>query len=221
MKYTIAEAFNLINYPPVFQKYLLNEAVVLNNERKTLFGYIMKYVIMILLGSLFFQPEQLSIDFGTDKVNREWRVINDGVMGGLSEGQISFTSNTVRFAGTVSLANNGGFSSFRSPFQKMDLGQYKSVSLRIKTKGIACSFVMETNRRFYVPNYKQKLLADSEGWTELELPLADFKQYQLGRPTGNKLTQKAKGEIIRIGFITDEKREGPFQLEVDYIRFND
>lgn len=176
---------------------------------------------MILLGSLLIQPEELSIDFGKDKVNREWRVINDGVMGGLSKGQVSFTTNTVRFVGTVSLANNGGFSSFRSPFQQMDLSPYKSVSLKVKTKGIACSFVMETNRRFYVPNYKQKLLADSEGWTEFELPLVDFKQYQLGRPTGNKLSQKAKSEIIRIGFITDEKREGPFHLEVDYIRFNE
>lgn len=103
----------------------------------------------------------------------------------------------------------------------MDLSQYKSVSLKIRTKGIACSFVMETNRRFYVPNFKQKLVTESEDWVVLELPLAEFKQYQLGRPTGNKLTLEAKSEIIRIGFITDEKREGPFELEVDYIRFND
>lgn len=181
----------------------------------------MKYAILIILSSWFLQSTPFKIDFGKDKVNREWRVLNDGVMGGLSEGQVTFTKNAVQFAGTVSLANNGGFSSFRSPFQRMDLSQYKSVSLKIRTKGIACSFVMETNRRFYVPNFKQKLVTESEDWAVLELPLAEFKQYQLGRSTGNKLTPEAKSEIIRIGFITDEKREGPFKLEVDYIRFNE
>lgn len=72
----------------------------------------MKYAILILLSSWFLRPTSFKVDFGKDKVNREWRVLNDGVMGGLSEGQVTFTKNAVQFAGTVSLANNGGFSLF-------------------------------------------------------------------------------------------------------------
>ncbi|HEY5775431.1 MAG TPA: CIA30 family protein, partial [Xanthomonadales bacterium] len=42
-----------------------------------------------------------------------WRSINDGVMGGLSAGGMSQTVEGLKFAGRLSLENNGGFSSVR------------------------------------------------------------------------------------------------------------
>ena len=40
----------------------------------------------------------------------DWKVINDGVMGGLSKGNLEFTErNTMKFSGSLSLKNNGGF----------------------------------------------------------------------------------------------------------------
>ena len=54
------------------------------------------------------------IDFGKKKDGRNWQVVNDGVMGGLSEGEAQLTDDSVVFKGNVSLDNNGGFSSLRS-----------------------------------------------------------------------------------------------------------
>lgn len=42
-----------------------------------------------------------------------WRIVNDGVMGGVSSSRVSHTGDALRFAGEISLANNGGFASMR------------------------------------------------------------------------------------------------------------
>lgn len=173
-------------------------------------------VMSLLVG--FSQPDK--IDFGKRDSAPNWRVINDGVMGGLSQGQVSFSSNAIRFYGNVSLANNGGFASFRSPFANIDLSAFKSVTFRLKSTGIRCAFTLETDRRFWMPNFKHQIVTQTEDWEIIEIPLANFKRYRLGRPTGGSLPDRIKSEIIRMGWITDEKREGPFSLEVDYIQFN-
>jgi len=53
----------------------------------------------------------------------------------------------------------------------------------------------------------------------VNVALRDVKRYRVGEPTGRTMTRDAQEDIIRIGFITDEKRAGPFELTVDYIRF--
>jgi hypothetical protein len=42
-----------------------------------------------------------------------WSSINDGVMGGVSVGQIVKTAEGLRFEGRLSLENNGGFAPTR------------------------------------------------------------------------------------------------------------
>jgi len=42
-----------------------------------------------------------------------WRVVNDGVMGGVSSSRVSRAGDALRFAGEISLANSGGFASMR------------------------------------------------------------------------------------------------------------
>ena len=42
-----------------------------------------------------------------------WRIVNDGVMGGVSSSRVSRAGDALRFAGEISLANNGGFASMR------------------------------------------------------------------------------------------------------------
>jgi hypothetical protein len=47
----------------------------------------------------------------------------------------------------------------------------------------------------------------------------DFKQYQIGEPTGKKLSTSVLKNIVRLGIITTEKKEGPFSIEVESIEF--
>ena len=61
-------------------------------------------------------------DFTGADAAKEWQTINDGVMGGVSEGKFKITDKkTLEFYGTLSLENNGGFASVRSKAKKLGL----------------------------------------------------------------------------------------------------
>ena len=52
--------------------------------------------------------------FTTQNSVSEWGIVNDGVMGGISKSSLLLTSSGHgKFAGHVSLANNGGFTSIQ------------------------------------------------------------------------------------------------------------
>lgn len=179
----------------------------------------MKSFILFIVSILVSVPSSVSIDFGKDGDGKQWQVINDGVMGGLSRGKITFDDGAVLFKGTVSLANNGGFSSFKSPFGKTDLSDYQTVEMRFKASGQAFALTMETDYRWYAPYFKKDFTTDSEEWVTVKLDLKDFDQYRIGTKTGNRLTERQLEKIIRLGITTNSKKEGPFELLLDYIKF--
>lgn len=160
-----------------------------------------------------------NINFGQDKSGTDWMIINDGVMGGLSKGKLEFMENSLLFSGTVSLANNGGFSSLKSRFQSFDLSNYSKVKIRLRSNGIRVAFTMETDQRWYYPYFKKDMLTQSTDWEEITLDLNKFEQYRVGRKTGKNPDQADLANIIRLGLITNEKKEGPFEVEIDYIKF--
>ena len=47
----------------------------------------------------------------------------------------------------------------------------------------------------------------------------EFKEYQIGEPTGDRLSLASLKDIVWLGIKTSEKKEGSFSLEVDYIEF--
>ncbi len=175
----------------------------------------MKSTAAILIMFLTIQP--MTIDFSDEKL-KGWYILNDGVMGGLSKGKLTETDEGMVFYGSVSLENNGGFTSYRGPWQRYDLTEYEQVTIKYRSEGMRLAFTMETSQRWWIPNYKVNLVT-SEDWVTETFQLKDFKQYRLGDPTGKSFTEDTKDEIIRIGFITNEKRAGDFKFEVAYVEF--
>lgn len=58
-------------------------------------------------------------DFTGTEAAQQWQAVNDGVMGGVSDGRFRIThKNTLEFYGTLSLENNGGFTSVRGPIDE-------------------------------------------------------------------------------------------------------
>ena len=55
------------------------------------------------------------MDFRNAETFRSGRVVNDGVMGGVSQSRLRADPEGMFFEGVVSLANNGGFASMRFP----------------------------------------------------------------------------------------------------------
>lgn len=161
----------------------------------------------------------VSVDFGEGSGGEDWYVVNDGVMGGLSEGRARLTPNSILFEGEISLRNNGGFSALRDPFGARDLSGFRSVEIRYKSSGQDFAYTLEKSPRFWIPNYKMPL-PDSQGdWVVVTHKLLDFEESRLGKPTGAKVDQAILSQIVRTGFINTGKQAGPFRLEVDYVRF--
>ena len=74
--------------------------------------------------------------FDGDRPGAGWRAVNDSVMGGVSKGGPQFPGDgTMVFAGSLSLENNGGFSSIRTRSKRRDLSGYEALAARIRGNG--------------------------------------------------------------------------------------
>jgi len=149
-------------------------------------------------------------------------IINDGVMGGRSSSHFNLTKTSLDFNGTVSLKNNGGFASMRSPFGQVDLSAYETVTIRYRAKGQSFAMMLEDDTRYYTPYFKKEFYTvdtHENKWNETTLELGTFEAYTFGRPLGTYLGTKNLKNIVRIGIITNSKRTDTFELEIDYIKF--
>jgi len=180
----------------------------------------MKTLILLSILSIMSNKTKYKIDFGKTSGVQDWRIVNDGVMGGLSQSIAIFTNNSVLFKGTVSLKNNGGFAMLRSPIGSFDLSNFKTVKIKFRSKGRDFSLRLATSELYFKPNYKHRFRSESEDWEIIELSLSDFQEFTLGRLTGSDISAENMKDILRIGIILNDKIEGPFEIEVDYIEFN-
>jgi NADH dehydrogenase [ubiquinone] 1 alpha subcomplex assembly factor 1 len=168
---------------------------------------------------LIMSTESLIIDFGSAK-SENWYSVNDGVMGGRSSGNTRYSEDALSFSGDVSFANNGGFASVRSDYQNWDFSNYSQVTIKYRCEGQSLALSLDHYGRWYQPNYKIVLPATEMKWETLTVPLKDFKEYRVGRLTGNNISKEVLTRIIRMGIITNDKKEGPFKAEIDFIEFN-
>ena len=158
-----------------------------------------------------------TIDFGTSNAGTEWMVINDNVMGGRTQATKTITDSSLLLNGILSLENNGGFSSIRAT-NSADLSDYKTVTIQYKSD-YDFAFRLELYREFWLPNYKVFLSNSKNKWITKSFKLADFKQSIMGKDVNEKITEEQLASVIRMGFITAEKSETAFVLEIDSIVF--
>ena len=160
------------------------------------------------------------IDFGNNSEGKNWVVVNDGVMGGRSESMAQILDNSILFKGNISLRNNGGFASLRNQGYKLDISQYKSVTIKFKTNtGRKFSFRLSNSDWFYKPFFKHEFGSNSNDWVTVSMNINDFKEYNLSGETGNKLNENHLNKDFRMGIILYDKQEGSFEIEIDYIEF--
>jgi hypothetical protein len=182
----------------------------------------MKFLLLLLPVFLAIPGNPFKIDFGTSaNKTSNWVILSDNVMGGVSEAQIEYGSTSVIVKGTVSLKNRGGFVSLKSYFGKLDLSRYKTVKITFRSTSQKYAFTLENSRRWFEPAYKHEFSAkEINKWETVAMDLNNFTEELIGEPTGNKTNNSILENILRIGISTNEKREGPFQLEIESIEFN-
>src|SRR5689334_7386790 len=67
------------------------------------------------------EPDVVLVDLADAGQVASWTTLNDPVMGGTSTSTVAYGGGGLVFSGTISLENNGGFASARSP-QNPDIG---------------------------------------------------------------------------------------------------
>ena len=148
-----------------------------------------------------------------------WRVVDDGVMGGLSKGMLQVSEDGIlSFNGKLSLENNGGFSSLRTGEVNFDLSDAEGLVARVKGDGRTYQMRFGTDARFrgmevsFSADFKTK----KDEWIEVKVPFERFS----GSFRGMSLKKEKfnPGKIKRVGLLLGDKKAGPFNLKVDWIR---
>jgi len=183
----------------------------------------MLFIVLALAAeSAFCQIEKKTEEMVTDFKDREqlseWQIINDGVMGGVSSSEIVIGARSVAvFQGYVSLENNGGFASVRLKPRELDLGEYAGISVRVRGDGRTYQFRLGTNDAFDGISYRVSFKTQKDVWEVHYFPFPDFKPTYRGRYVENA-NPLAREKIQQVGVLIADKREGPFLLEIDWIK---
>jgi len=153
-------------------------------------------------------------DFSPESESGDWFVVDDGVMGGRSQGNVGLSEEGHGiFQGTVSLENNGGFSSIRTRMEELETKDYSAFKIRIKGDGKNYQFRVRSrlNERH---SYQFEFPTTGE-WQEVTVP---FDQMI---PTFRGMRQNMPnypGEVLReCSFLISNNKNESFRLEIDRI----
>jgi len=157
-------------------------------------------------------------DFSDESVAKQWISVNDNVMGGISEGGFRISEdNTLVFSGNLSLENRGGFTSIRTRPKDLNLEGYDTIALRLKGDGRIYYINLMNSSRSAASSYRAPIKTKKDNWQEVRISLKDFVYTSFGRIVARAAPLKTK-DIQSLGITLADKKEGPFRLELSWIR---
>ncbi len=170
----------------------------------------------LLNAFLFFAAmhTQVIVDFDKGADLGKWQIVDDVVMGGRSAGSFQLNADGYAvFEGTVSLANNGGFSSVRHRFKKRTVRPSGYVTIRLKGDGKNYQFRIKNDQRNY---YTYIYTFETSGeWQEITIPfnkmVPSFRGAQLDMPLFSHTA------IEELSLLIANKRNENFKLLIDVI----
>ncbi|GEM80385.1 CIA30 family protein [Vibrio superstes] len=157
------------------------------------------------------------IDFTQPNEYQQWQVVNDNVMGGISQGRFTFDGNHSRFEGELSLANNGGFSSVNRSIEALSPDKAQ-VELSFIGDGRTYQLRLSTWKDGDRITYKHEFSTTSDSSQTKSFHLDDFQAVFRGRLITGAPALVAQ-DIKQIGFLIADKKAGPFSLKLLRIQF--
>jgi len=150
------------------------------------------------------------------KTENKWRIVNDGVMGGLSLSKTIVKDDKIIFSGIVSLENNGGFASLRSPVKDYNFEVFSGIEIKLKGYGKRYSVSMKETSYFNGYFYTSSFETKKDEWIVVQIPFDQFKLYYFGKETDSN-KKIPLNNIKEISLLIGDKQEGEFKAEIDYI----
>jgi len=157
---------------------------------------------------------QVIFDFSENASLQNWETLDDVVMGGRSQGDISLSpQGHGRFSGFVSLENNGGFSSVRYSPANLQVDPQDQIKIRLKGDEKRYQFRVKHDKQAY-ESYITYFETTGE-WEDITIALNDLS------PTfrGKDLDQPnfSYNSIQQLGFLIANKKAENFELLIDKI----
>ena len=149
--------------------------------------------------------------------NQRWYVVNDSVMGGVSNSQVTQTQESLLFTGNVSLDNNGGFASIRTELSTQSQNT-KAIALRVKGDGQIYQLRLRTTNYLDGAAYTHSFKTVKNEWVDINFAQSDFTLTYRGRVLEQQPIIDFD-DIKQLGFMIAGKQEGKFKLEVGKIEF--
>ncbi len=156
-------------------------------------------------------------DFASEAEQSVWFIVNDNVMGGRSEGDITFRTSEMLFAGSIN-TDGGGFSSVRARLEPGALAGATHLLIRARGDQRPYRFTLSdelAGRDSRISHQGLIELAPTDDWQEVWVPLSDLSASLFGRSVDTPAFDLDTAN--EIGIIVSDSVDGPFSLDVDWI----
>jgi NADH dehydrogenase [ubiquinone] 1 alpha subcomplex assembly factor 1 len=160
------------------------------------------------------EPLPLIFDFTENDIHEKWIVVNDNVMGGRSKGGFEFKNEKLIFSGSTN-TNGGGFSSIRTV--PIDFSFKDKTGLHIRYKGDGRTYKLGVRMEGKSVSYRANF-DSGNGWQEEKIPFDNMDVSWRGRPLSKAEHPLLTSKIRSIEFMIYDKQDGPFKLQVDWIK---
>ena len=143
-----------------------------------------------------------------------WEVQDDVVMGGRSQGALAINeAGNAVFTGTVSLENDGGFSSVQHAFEPIDVSGFRTIVLGLKGDGKTYQLRVDAT-----PDARHSYACDFQSsgcWQTVEIPFADLFAIRHGDRLD--LPNYPGQTLAQIQILIGNGKAESFRLEIDKI----
>lgn len=175
----------------------------------------MKNIILLLILFIFPVQEKMTIfDFKEKSSANGWYIVNDGVMGGLSQGKFSISNDLAIFEGIVSTENNGGFTMVQNRFKTINTERFSAFVLKIKGDGKIYQFRVKSDK-YSSHSYVYEFSTNGD-WQEITIPFSSLAPRFRGRSLD--LSNFDGKQIEEIAFLVGNKRNESFGLQIRKIQ---
>lgn len=161
-------------------------------------------------------PEVVVLDLEDASQVAGWTTVNDPVMGGRSTSDVAFGDGGLVFSGDISLVNNGGFASTRSP-QDPAIGQRAAgaKSLRVRGVGDGKTYVLQVGAAGLPYGYIQRFATEAGIQRSYDLPIEGFQPVgQRLDPAPDAPQRLDPSSINQVAVYILDRQQGPFEITI-------
>ena len=197
-----------------FLETFLVNFVSANNIIQMKINHIILLNLLLIFNTVNLMAQDIVFNFEKEKNLKEWFIVNDDVMGGISESNFSINKDgNGIFQGYISIENNGGFCSIRHSLIRKYIDNNKVLKLKIKGDGKDYQLRIKADRNDY---YSYIITFKTTGeWEEIEIALKEM--YPSFRGRALNMQNFNNNYFEEIAFLVGNKKNEKFKLIIDRI----